>query len=279
MIDNKNKQITQQPKQTLVIKLGGAALVDTDYLGQLFQCIKSHIAQTSQSIVIVHGGGLFVDDLVNKLGFSVEKKGGLRVTPLDQIDYICGALAGTANKILQAQAKAKGLITLGMCLSDLDLCQVTQFDLELGCVGVASANDGQLLQGLLEKNVFPLVSSIGIDVNGTRLNVNADDAAVSVAKALDAKLILLSDVAGVLDQNLQMIQQLDHDTTMRLIDEKVITDGMIVKVKSALAAADLLGKSVEVASWKDLAQFEALLKGQSKGTSFLPTFDNLKEIR
>ncbi|MGB2078942.1 MAG: acetylglutamate kinase, partial [Vibrio sp.] len=130
--------------------------------------------------------------------------------------------------------------------------------------------DASLLQLLLQQGVFPLISSIGLSQQGDRLNVNADDAAVAVAQALGAKLILLSNVSGVLDQDKNLMTELNQELADTLIQQEVITDGMIVKVKSALAAATSLGGAVSVASWKDLAQFKQVLAGKPFGTTFLP---------
>lgn len=260
--------MSKHVSQTFVIKLGGAALVDKAHLAGFFKLLESFKAQTNNAVVLVHGGGLFVDALTQKLGFSVSKKNGLRVTPSDQIEYITGALAGTANKVLQAQAKAQGVTSLGICVSDLNLCQVTQLDPELGCVGKVSANDPSLVQGLLDQGVLPIISSIGLGDNGEMFNINADDAAVAVASALNAKLVLLSDVAGVLDANKELIPALDEAQTEQLIQDGVIKDGMQVKVKSALDAAKQIGQVVTIASWQDLDQILKVLQGQPLGTSF-----------
>ncbi|MGR5542473.1 acetylglutamate kinase, partial [Vibrio campbellii] len=93
--------------------------------------------QAQRQIVIVHGGGYLVDDLMSKLNLETVKKEGLRVTPYEQIPVIAGALAGTANKLLQGQAIAAGLKTAGLSLADGGLCQVQELNPELGAVGKA----------------------------------------------------------------------------------------------------------------------------------------------
>ena len=94
--------------QPLIIKLGGAALSCGETLSKLFGAISAYQQQAQRPIVIVHGGGYLVDDLMNKLNLETVKKEGLRVTPYDQIPVIAGALAGTANKLLQGQAIKDG---------------------------------------------------------------------------------------------------------------------------------------------------------------------------
>ncbi|WPC73882.1 acetylglutamate kinase [Vibrio porteresiae] len=258
---------TQSP---LVIKLGGAALDSTETLSKLFSAIANYQNQAHRRIVIVHGGGYLVDELMSKLNLPTVKKNGLRVTPYDQIGVIAGALAGTANKMLQGQALKNGLNAVGLCLADGGLCHVEELDPELGAVGKASAGDASVINALLNANTLPIISSIGLTNDGQMMNVNADQAAVAVAEALDAELALLSDVSGVLDGKGHLIHHLDGQKADELIEAKVITDGMIVKVKAALDAAQELGRPVEVASWRYPEKLTKLFAGESIGTQFLP---------
>lgn len=254
----------------LVIKLGGAVLSDLDTLAKLFGAIQQYQKDAQRQIVIVHGGGYLVDELMDKLQFETVKKDGLRVTPFEHINYISGALAGTANKLLQGQAIKLGLTAVGLSLADGGLCQVTQLSDELGAVGEAKAGNASVLKAILSANALPIISSIGITVDGQLMNVNADQAAVAVATALDAELALLSDVSGVLDADKQLISQLDQSQVDCLIEQQVITDGMIVKVQAALEAANQLGRAIEVAGWKSPEKLTQLFAGQSIGTRFLP---------
>lgn len=254
----------------LVIKLGGAVLSDTETLALLFQAIAQYQQQAQRAIVIVHGGGYLVDELMDKLQLETVKKNGLRVTPFEHINYISGALAGTANKLLQGQAMKLGLNAVGLSLADGGLCQVTQLSPELGAVGEAKAGNAAVLQAILTTGALPIISSIGITNDGQLMNVNADQAAVAVATALDAELALLSDVSGVLDGDKQLIAQLDQTQADALIEQGVITDGMIVKVQAALDAAKELGRAIEVAGWKNPQKLTDLFAGNSIGTRFLP---------
>ena len=262
MADNK-----QNP---LVIKLGGAALSCSSTLSQLFSAIAKYQAQAQRPIVIVHGGGYLVDDLMKQLQLPTVKKQGLRVTPYEQIPLIAGALAGTANKLLQGQAIKDGLNAVGLSLADGGLCQVKELDPELGAVGKAMPGNSAVLQALFAVGALPIISSIGMTAEGQLMNVNADQAAVAVAGALDAELVLLSDVSGVLDGKGNLIKSLDEQKANQLIDGQVITDGMIVKVKAALEAANDLGRPIEVATWRYPEKLVQLFAGNSIGTQFLP---------
>ncbi|SHF41393.1 acetylglutamate kinase [Vibrio gazogenes] len=261
----------EQLSHPVVIKLGGAVLGSSETLAKLFETVAQY--QQRRSIVIVHGGGYLVDELMSKLQFATVKKHGLRVTPYDQIPFITGALAGTANKMLQGEAIKSGLKAVGLCLGDAGLCQVEELDPALGAVGRPSAGDPTIVNAIMQAGGVPIISSIGLTVSGQMMNVNADDAAVAVAKTLHAELVLLSDVSGVLDENKQLIPQLDVHQANQLIADGVITDGMIVKVKAALEAADDLGRAITVAGWRTPELLAHLFSGDqhSVGTSFYPT--------
>ena len=105
---------------------------------------------------------------------------------------------------------------------------------------------------------------------GNLLNVNADQAATVIAQLLDAELLLLSDVPGVLDANKNLIEHLDTEQIETLITQNVIRDGMIVKVQAALTAANSLGRSVTIASWKDAEKLLGLLHQQTIGSKISP---------
>ncbi|GLR75692.1 acetylglutamate kinase [Aliivibrio sifiae] len=257
-------------QRPLVIKLGGAVLSSTETLTELFKTVSNYQQQAQRSLVIVHGGGYLVDELMAKLQLETVKKEGLRVTPKEQIGYITGALAGTANKMLQGQAMKNGVNAMGLSLADGGLCKITQLNPELGNVGLATAGDATILNAVLATQVTPIISSIGITAEGELMNVNADQAAVAVATALDADLVLLSDVAGVLDGEKQLIASLDSEQAELLIQQEVITDGMIVKVRAALEAAQELGRAIEVASWRSPEKLAELFIGNSIGTQFQP---------
>ncbi|MGF1721644.1 acetylglutamate kinase [Vibrio kyushuensis] len=262
--------MTVNQTMPLVIKLGGAALSCSDTLSQLFAAIETYQQQARRQIVIVHGGGYLVDDLMGKLNLETVKKNGLRVTPYDQIPVIAGALAGTANKLLQGQAIKDGLKAVGLSLADGGLCHIEELDPALGAVGKATPGDSTVLQAILNTGTLPIISSIGLTKEGQLMNVNADQAAVAVAGALDAELVLLSDVSGVLDGKGHLIESLTEQQADALIKGHVVTDGMIVKVEAALEAANDLGRSIQVATWRYPEKLVKLFAGENIGTLFLP---------
>ncbi|EKN3948874.1 acetylglutamate kinase [Yersinia enterocolitica] len=253
----------------LVIKLGGVLLDSEEALERLFTALVTYREKHERPLVIMHGGGCLVDDLMKKLALPVVKKNGLRVTPADQIDIITGALAGTANKTLLAWAVKHDINAVGLCLGDGNTVSVTPLDATLGHVGKAEAGSPALVQTLLAANYMPIISSIGITKEGSLMNVNADQAATALAATLGADLILLSDVSGILDGKGQRIAEMTAQKAEQLIAQGIITDGMVVKVNAALDAARSLGRPVDIASWRHADQLPALFNGVPIGTRIL----------
>lgn len=250
-------------QQPLVVKLGGTLLESEQALNALFSTLKAFIDDSGRPLLLVHGGGVLVDNQLKAMGLTSTKKNGLRVTPFEQIPAIAGALAGTANKLLLAQAIAHEIPSVGLCLGDGGLCRVSQLDPELGAVGQIEGGDAALVSSLLAGGFLPIVSSIGITFDGKLMNVNADQAATAIAEILDADLVMLSDVSGILDGEGQLIAHLSEADAQQLMEQNVIKDGMAVKVKAALKATKTLGKPVAVGSWRHPEQLLSLLAGES----------------
>lgn len=255
-------------RNILVIKVGGAFMQAEDAALTLLTTISE--LQKNYIVVLVHGGGAMVEELLNALNLTSQKIDGLRVTPKEHMPYITGALAGTANKQLCGLAIKAGISPVGLSLLDGKMCIATVMREELGAVGSVEPGDATLLKALAATHMLPIISSIGADNNGNLLNVNADQAATVIAQLLDAQLLLLSDVPGVLDANKNLIEHLDIDQIETLIAQNVIRDGMIVKVQAALKAANSLGRSVTIASWKDAEKLLGLLQQQAIGSKILP---------
>lgn len=255
--------------QPLVIKVGGALLESLGAQEQLFSTIKQLVEQ-EVPVVLIHGGGCLVDEWITNMGMTNQKLDGLRVTPKEQIDVVAGALAGAANKKLVACAKANQVNPLGISLCDGNLVNTTYMNPDLGQVGVCTENDSSLLDSLLAAKLTPIISSIGDDGQGNLLNVNADQAAQVIAKLIKGKLILLSDVPGVLDGEKQVVDVLTSEHAQRLIADNIIAGGMLVKVETAFETARSLNDSIVIASWKQPADLLAFANGSSCGTLIKP---------
>lgn len=249
----------------IVIKVGGALLDDAAAMTRLFLSVKE--VQTIRPVVVVHGGGPLVETLMASLGLQSTKIDGLRVTPDEHMPYICGALAGYANKQLCAAALATGITPVGLSLLDGNMVVCEPLADQYGAVGVPSTADAAFLKNVLAQSTLPVISSIGSSPQGRLLNVNADQAATIIAELLNAELLLLSNVEGVLDGDKSLISELNAASIAKYADEGVITDGMKVKVDAALASAESLDRAVYIASWT--ADINDILNKKT-GTQILP---------
>ena len=252
----------------LVIKIGGAILEKQDALNALLAVIVT--LKADAKVVLVHGGGCVVDEMLAQAGFTTVKKHGLRVTPKTQIALISGALAGTVNKSIVATACSMHLPAVGLSLADGEMIACKKSELDLGEVGVPSPKSSQLLDALLNSHFLPVISSIGALANGDIVNVNADDAAVAICQLLNAELLLLTDVNGVKGEDGEYLTALNSEQANTLIEKGVIAGGMTAKVNAALLAANQLRRSIAVASWQSPEQIPSLLNGQGMGTQILP---------
>ena len=247
----------------LVVKLSGKALNDEQALSALFEQIKSQ----GQQCIVVHGGGVEVDHILGALNFTTVKKDGIRVSPAEQMPYIAGTLAGQCNKILQGCAIKSGLNALGMLCTDFNMCAVKPYPEEYGCVAGVTGEDTATVSMLLERGFTPVVCSIGLDKQGQLFNINADEVAACLAVAFAAPLVFFSDVAGVLDKNGQLIENIDTATVEQLVADGTIKDGMAVKVRNALDVAHKSNAPVFIASIFDEQARSNLSKLRRIGTT------------
>ena len=227
-------------KQPIVFKLGGEALLSETAIAQFLTQIKQ--IQQQRPVVIVHGGGPQVELMMTQCQLTTTKVEGVRATPTEDLPFVIGALAGIASQQLLVQARRQNINTIALSLADSFSFSATPKDQKLGAVGNVEAQDSSTLKLLLETGHLVLLNSIGC---------SDDDAAVATAALLEAELCLLSNVPGVLDANKQLINTLNDNDIQSYIQQGVITDGMVVKVKAAHQAADFLRRPVSIGSWQD----------------------------
>lgn len=247
----------------MIVKLSGKALHDEQALCELFA--KLH----GQQAIVVHGGGVEVDQILKALNFTSTKLQGIRVSPKEQMPYIAGTLAGQCNKLLQGVAVKSGLKAVGMLCTDYDLCSLKPYPAEYGQVASCEAADPSLVRMLLEKGITPIISSIGLDAQGQLFNINADEVAAALAICFKAPLVFFSDVKGVLDGNGNVILKIDAQTISKLIEQQVITEGMAVKVQNALAVARESKSPVFIASIFDKQALDNLVSLRDIGTTLI----------
>ncbi len=268
--------MTGSNHQPIVIKLGGRVLDDAPACAS----IAASIAASDAPVVVVHGGGDRVDTLLDKLNITTPKIDGIRATSKEAIGPVVGVLAGLVNKSLVGVLRSHGCDAVGLCLGDGGALEVEQVaNPALAMVGRVVSGEADLWRELLGSGYTPVVSSIGLDVQGQLLNVNADDAALGAARALGARtLVMVTDTQGVLDTQQTLIPELDAATARALIADGTIAAGMIPKVTAALLAAESLAAPVHIAHWSALTDImQDSTTGPLAGTRILP--ESLSRVR
>ena len=225
--------------EVVVVKYGGNAMTSEQLRQQVMEdIVLLHLIGVK--VVLVHGGGPEISDLMEKLGKKAEFVDGLRVTDKETVDIVQMVLAGKINKTLVNLLEAKGGKAVGISGLDGRLIQCTMKDPRLGYVGSVTKINIEPVTDLLEKGYIPVISTIGCDEEGNTYNINGDTAAAYIAGALEAKrLIMLTDIAGVLrDKNdpSSLIRQLSVQEAKQLFEDKVIAGGMIPKVECCITA-------------------------------------------
>ena len=224
--------------KTFVVKYGGAAMVD-EMLCETFAQDVSLLKKIGIRIVIVHGGGKNITEIAGKLGIATEFVHGQRYTDGATMDVVQMVLAGKTNKDIVVRINRHDGKAVGLCGVDADLLRVRKLEeagLDFGLVGEVVAVNDTYLDLLLNNAVLPVIAPIGVNGRWQVYNVNADSAAAAIAAALGAeKLIYLSDVEGLIAGD-GLIHSLTSNDAQKLIEARVITDGMIPKVRSAFKA-------------------------------------------
>ena len=220
----------------IVIKIGGVASkqLTPEILTKL-----SEWQQAGQKIIIVHGGGFAINQLMEEHDIPIHKVNGLRVTSQSDMDLIKEALVDMVGKNLAGQLRQAGLLAYQVIDELPDLVHADFLDQETyGFVGEVSHITNQTLVALLAQGKIPLIPSLGYSEQGDLLNINADYLARAVAISLGAKkLILMTDVKGVLE-NRQVLEHLNLVDVQKKIDSGVITGGMIPKIQSAVQTVE-----------------------------------------
>ncbi len=220
--------------RTIVIKYGGAAMKDSSLKAKVITDVV-FLASVGVRSVLVHGGGPEINSWLEKLNIEPQFKDGLRVTDAATMDVVEMVLAGRVNKDLVSLINRAGTLAVGLCGKDGNLIQARPVGKEgVGFVGeVCNINIG-LIESLVNSGYVPVISSVAADENGQAYNINADTVAGEIAAALQAeKLILLTDTPGILydyHDHSTLIHKLDIQKARELIDQGVVSGGMIPKV-------------------------------------------------
>jgi len=238
-------------EETVVVKYGGHAMGQEEMAKSFARDIVL-MEQTAINPVVVHGGGPQIGDMLKRLGIKSEFAGGLRVTDAATMEIVEMVLAGSINKQIVGFINGAGGKAVGLCGKDGNMVTAHKLSrsvadpgsniekvIDLGFVGEPEKVDTTVLNQILGRDLIPVLAPLALSPDGVTYNVNADTFAGAIAGALKAKrLLLLTDVPGVLDKSKTLIKQLTADDARRLIADGTISGGMIPKVETCLYALE-----------------------------------------
>jgi acetylglutamate kinase len=237
--------------RTFVIKYGGHAMGDAE-LARLFANDIVLLKQVGIHPVVVHGGGPQIGQMLDRLRIQSEFVDGLRVTDAETVEIVEMVLSGNINKQIVTAINAAGGTAIGLSGKDGNLMQATRLRrrsrasdsniekiLDLGFVGEPRQVNPQLLTALEQSGMIPVIAPIGVGPAGETYNINADTAAGAIAAAIGAaRLLLLTDVVGVLDENSELISDLKVSEARTLIADGTVSGGMIPKLETCIQAVE-----------------------------------------
>jgi acetylglutamate kinase len=235
--------------KVLVVKYGGNAMINQDLKEQVMEdIVLLHLIGVK--VVLVHGGGPEISELMAKLGKKPEFVDGLRVTDKETIDIVQMVLAGKVNKSLVNFLEMKGGKAMGVSGMDGRLIEAKMKDERLGYVGEITKINIECVEDLLQNGYIPVISTVGCDNEGNAYNINGDTAAARIAGALKAeRLIMMTDIAGLLkdkDDPSTLIPEITVSEAKKLFEQGVIKGGMIPKVDCCIDAINHGVKNVVI---------------------------------
>src|SRR5882672_7625910 len=238
-------------EEIVVVKYGGHAMGAEETARNFARDIVL-MEQTAINPVVVHGGGPQIGEMLNRLGIKSEFAGGLRITDAATIEIVEMVLAGSINKQIVGYINGAGGKAVGLCGKDGNMVVARKATrsmvdpdsnmeriIDLGFVGEPEKVDTTVLTQILGRDLIPVLAPLATSSEGVTYNVNADTFAGAIAGALKAKrLLLLTDVPGVLDKSKSLIKELTTDDARRLIADGTVSGGMIPKVETCIYALE-----------------------------------------
>jgi len=267
---------------TIVVKYGGHAMGD-EQMARQFARDMVLLEQSGVNPVVVHGGGPQIGAMLNRLGIKSEFAAGLRITDRATVEVVEMVLAGLINKQIVGFINNEGGRAIGLCGKDgnmvtarkvtrsmVDPSSHIETVIDLGFVGEPERVDTAVLDAVLGRELIPVLAPVANGSDGETYNINADTFAGAVAGKMKAKrLLLLTDVPGVLDKNKNLIKELKIDQIHALIADGTITGGMIPKVETCIYALEQGVEGVVILDGKvPHAVLLELLTDHGSGTLF-----------
>jgi acetylglutamate kinase len=221
---------------TIVVKFGGHAMSTPELTAEFAKDIVL-LRQVGLKPVVVHGGGPQIGSMLERLGIETKFKDGLRVSDMETVGVAEMVLSGAINKAIVSAINKAGGRAVGLSGRDAKLITAAPKNKDLGFTGVPVATDVRVIKTLADDGMIPVVSPISADEDGDGYNINADTAAGTLAAALGAtRLLLMTDVAGVLSKDKDLLTDLSVDDVTGLIQDGTAQGGMIPKLETAMDA-------------------------------------------
>jgi len=234
--------------KTVVVKYGGHAMGD-DALGEFFAQDVVLLKQVGINPIVVHGGGPQIGQMLDRLKIKSSFVNGLRVTDRETVEIVEMVLSGSINKQIVSSINAVGGLAIGLSGKDAGLIKAVKLErryesdsniekvLDLGFVGEPRRINAKVLETFERSDIIPVIAPIGVGEDGATYNINADTVAGAVAAAVKAaRLLLLTDVIGVLDKSKKLLTELSSEEALGLIADGTIQGGMIPKIETCLDA-------------------------------------------
>ncbi len=234
-INEVKKYLEKYKKDLIVIKYGGNVFIDRNIFNNFIEDI-SVLNKLGLSILVVHGGGPRIKRELDKSNIKSKFIRGLRVTDEKIINIVEDVLIDFNDDIVNS-LKKKGSQAISINTKKNNIIEVVPEDKELGFVGVPNKIKINIIQDILKKNLIPIISPLGLGQNNQTYNINGDTAAGAIAKSLKSRrLLLMTNVEGVLNKEKKLIEEISSSEILEMIQNKIITEGMIPKINTCLDA-------------------------------------------
>jgi len=236
-IEEVYKYVEKYKDEIIVIKYGGNVFIDREIFNNFITDLKI-LNELGLSIVVVHGGGPRIKRELDKSDIKSKFIRGLRVTDKKIINIVENVLVEFNNDIVRSLEK-RGSKAISINTKNNNIIDVDPESSELGYVGIPKKINVDIINKILNDNLIPIISPLGLGKNKQTFNINGDTAAGAIAKSLRSRrLLLMTNVEGVLDKNKKLIQEVSSSKILEMIKDETITEGMIPKINTCLDAVN-----------------------------------------
>ena len=234
-IEEVHKYVQKYKNELIVIKYGGNVFIDREIFNNFISDLKI-LNKLGLSVIVVHGGGPRIKRELDKSNIKSKFIRGLRVTDKKIINIVENVLIDFNNDIVKS-LEEKGTKGVSINTKNKNVIHVEPESSELGFVGVPKKIDTNVIDKILNENFIPVISPLGLGKDLQTYNINGDTAAGAIAKSLKSRrLLLMTNVEGVLDKNKKLIQEISSSKILEMIKDETITEGMIPKINTCLDA-------------------------------------------